>query len=70
MAQHSKAALLRRLNKGKKKPGKHTDSTSGFNPPWLKNGKEPNGAVDPVPTAVRRKLAKKYGHAKKKVKNG
>lgn len=57
MASHSKAAVARRLKK------KH-----GFNPPWLKDGKEPDGSNDPVPAAVRAKLAKKYGHGKPKKK--
>lgn len=54
----SKAAVARRLQ-GKKKHHK-------FSPPWLKDGREPNGKVDPVPEAVRRRLEKKYGHGKRK----
>jgi hypothetical protein len=57
MAQHSKAAIARRAKK------KH-----GFNPPWLKAGKEPDGSADPVPASVRAALAKKYGHGKPKKK--
>jgi hypothetical protein len=53
----SKEAVARRLKK------KH-----GFNPPWLKAGKEPNGKTDPVPPAVRAALEKKYGHGKPKKK--
>lgn len=36
-----------------------------FNPPWLKDGREADGKVDPVPAAIRRKLEREYGHKKK-----
>jgi hypothetical protein len=52
-------AQLAALAAAKKKRRKH--GSKHFNPPWLKAGKEPNGKSDPVPPAVRARLAKKYG---------